>query len=252
MRSQASALGEAHLTEIGKIQAVILAGGLGTRLRPYTFLLPKPMLPVGAKPILEHIIDWLRESGVREVVVSTGYLGRMVEEYFRDGSQLDVKIEYARANRPLGIAGQLKAAEGKIGGRFLCLYGDAILKVDLKKLVDFHSRKKAVATMALMRYETTLKYGLIDLDGEGRVANWKEKPTIGGQINIGCYVMERSFLKHIPSAKTYGMKEAFEHAMKAGASVYGLKLEGEFLDIGDRRAYREANELYIKRMGKMP
>ena len=79
------------------------------------------MLPVGAKPILEHIIDWLRESGVREVVVSTGYLGRMVEEYFRDGSQLGVKIEYARANRPLGIAGQLKSAEGKIRGRFFCL-----------------------------------------------------------------------------------------------------------------------------------
>ena len=251
MRSRASALGVPPLTEIGKVQAVILAGGLGTRLRPYTFLLPKPMLPVGAKPILEHIIDWLRERGVGEVVVSTGYLGRMVEEYFKDGSQLGVKIEYARANRPLGIAGQLKSAEGKIRGRFFCLYGDAMLNLDLKKLLEYHSRKKAVATMALLKYETTLKYGLIDLDGEGRVANWKEKPTITGYINIGCYVMERSFLKYIPRAKMYGMKEAFERAIKAGAQVYGLKMKGEFLDIGDRRAYKEANELYMKRMGKM-
>ncbi len=239
------------MNDLGKIQAVILAGGMGTRLRPYTFLLPKPMLPVGAKPILEHIIDWLKQSGVKEMVVSTGYLGRMVEDYFRDGSQLDVRIDYARANRPLGIAGQLKAAEGKIRGRFLCLYGDAILNFDVERLVDFHARKKAVATMALMKYETTLKYGLIDLDGDGRVANWKEKPTIGGYINVGCYAMEKSFLKYIPRSKMYGMKEAFENATRAGAKVFGLKLKGEFMDIGDRGAYRAANELYMKRMGKM-
>ncbi len=224
---------------------------MGTRLRPYTFLLPKPMLPVGAKPILEHIIDWLKQCGVKEMVVSTGYLGRMVEEYFRDGSQLDVRIDYARANRPLGIAGQLKAAEGKIRGRFLCLYGDAILNFDVERLIDFHARKKAVATMALMKYETTLKYGLIDLDGDGRVANWKEKPTIGGYINVGCYAMEKGFLKYIPRSKMYGMREAFENATRAGAKVFGLKLKGEFMDIGDRGAYRAANELYMKRMGKM-
>jgi len=209
------------------------------------------MLPIGAKPILEHVIDWLSQAGVKEIIVSTGYLGRMVEEYFRDGSQLDVKIDYARANRPLGIAGQLKAAEGKIRGRFLCLYGDALLDFDLEKLVEFHSRKKAVATMALMKYETSLKYGLIDLDQEGRLAKWREKPTIGGYINVGCYAMEKSFLKYIPRSKMYGMKEAFENAIKARAGVYGLKLRGEFMDIGDRRAFMAANELYLKRMGKM-
>src|SRR5437870_13645275 len=100
MRSRASALGVAPLTEIGKVQAVILAGGLGTRLRPYTFLLPKPMLPVGAKPILEHIIDWLRESGEREVVVSIGYLGRLVEEIFCVGIDFVVHIQSARASTP--------------------------------------------------------------------------------------------------------------------------------------------------------
>ncbi len=209
------------------------------------------MLPVGPKPILEHIIDWLRESGVKEVVISTGYLGRMIEEYFRDGSQLNEKIEYARANRPLGIAGQLKAAEPKIRGRFLCLYGDAILDLDLKKLLEFHSKNKADATMALLKYETTLKYGLIDLDSGGRLSSWKEKPTIGGYINVGCYVMEKSFLKYIPRGKMYGMKEAFENALKARAAVFGVRLKGEFLDIGDRSSYRQANNLFMKRMGKM-
>ena len=106
-------------------------------------------------------------------------------------------------------------------------------------------------TVAVTRPAVTFVPPVNVLDGEERVANWKEKPTIAGYINIGCYVMERSFLKYIPRAKMYGMKEAFERAIKVGAPVYGLKMKGEFLDIGDRRAYKEANELYMKRMGKM-
>src|ERR1700694_5548995 len=97
-----------------QVKAVILAGGLGRRLRPYTLLLPKPMLPVGTKPILEHILEWLRENGISEVVVSTGYLGKMIELYFGDGSELGVKIEYSGVTRPMGIAGQLRAAKEKL------------------------------------------------------------------------------------------------------------------------------------------
>src|SRR5437879_11025238 len=113
MRSRASALGVPPLTEIGKVQAVILAGGLGTRLRPYTFLLPKPMLPVGPKPIMEHILEWLKGSGITDVVVSTGYLGKMIQEYFGDGREWGMKISYATSPHPMGTAGQLKAAEAK-------------------------------------------------------------------------------------------------------------------------------------------
>ncbi len=230
---------------------MILAGGLGTRLRPYTFLLPKPMLPVGPKPILEHIIDWLRDNGIQEAIISTGYLGRMIEEYFRDGKQIGVKISYAKGNRPLGIAGQLRQAESMIRGRFVCLYGDAILKFDLRGLLEFHARRKATATMALMKYSTALKYGVMETDSDGRLRTWKEKPSITGYINVGCYAMEMRFLKYIPKSTMFGMKEAFEAARKAGEPLYGYKARGEFMDIGDRRSYREANDVFMRKLGKL-
>ena len=108
---------------------------MGTRLRPYTLFLPKPLLPVGPKPIMEHILDWLKANDVRDVVIATGYLGRMIEQYFEDGRDFGMRIEYARSDRPLGHAGQLKSAEGLLPERFVCLYGDAILDFNLKRLL---------------------------------------------------------------------------------------------------------------------
>jgi mannose-1-phosphate guanylyltransferase len=230
---------------------VILAGGLGTRLRPYTFLVPKPMLPVGPKPILEHIIEWLKENGITDVVISTGYLGKMIQEYFGAGKDWGVKIVYATSPRPLGTAGQLKAAEGKITGRFVCVYGDALLEMDLRKVIEFHVSHRALATMALMQYSTALKYGFMETDKEGRLTEWREKPTISGYINVGCFVMEKAFLRYIPSAEMYGMDVAFREAMSKGAKVYGARVEGHFTDIGDRRSYVEANDAFVKKMGKV-
>jgi mannose-1-phosphate guanylyltransferase len=231
---------------------VILCGGLGTRLRPYTLFLPKPLLPVGPKPILEHIIDWLKANDVKDIVIATGYLGRMIEQYFGDGRDFGVSIEYARSDKPLGHAGQLKSAEGLLPETFLCLYGDAILHFDLKKLLEFHSKKSAFVTMTLMKYETRMKYGVISTNSEGRVSRWKEKPLITSDINVGCYVIEKKFLGYIPRAQVYGMKEAFKGAMKDDKAVYALRVKGEFTDIGDVSAHKEADKAYIERYGKIP
>ena len=236
------------MPKTSRIQAVILAGGLGTRLRPYTFLLPKPMLPVGPKPIMEHILEWLKGAGISEVVVSTGYLGKMLQEYFGDGSEWGMKIDYATSPHPLGTAGQLKAAEKKIRGRFVCVYGDALLDFDLRKAMDFHSAKKATATMVLMKYSAEMKYGFMETDRSGRLTEWREKPKISGYINVGCYVMEKSFLKYIPGGRIYEMNDAFKEAKADGAALYAVKVEGTFIDIGDRKSYKEANELYTKNM----
>ena len=234
------------------MKAVILAGGLGTRLRPYTLFLPKPMLPVGHRPILEYIVEWLKANGVKDIVLSTGYLGSTIEEHFGDGSQFGVRVEYARSGKPLGIAGQLRNAQSKVGDRFVCLYGDAILDFDLRKLLAFHRKKRAMLTMALMSYTTKTKYGVIDLDAEGGIREWREKPAIVSEINVGCYVMEKSFLRYIPPSSTYGMKEAFDEAMRNHEPLFGLKVEGTFTDIGDRAAYREADERYSKLYGEIP
>ena len=224
----------------------MLAGGLGTRLRPYTFLLPKPMLPVGPKPIMEHILDWLKKWGVNDVVVSTGYLGKMLQEYFGSGNDWGMNIAYATSPRPLGTAGQLKAAESKIKGRFVCVYGDQLLDFDLKEALEFHLRKKATATMVLMKYSTELKYGFMETDEQGRLTEWKEKPTISGYINVGCYIMEKSFLRFIAPGRVYEMNDAFRDAKAAGARIYAVKVEGSFKDIGDRKSFRDANEIYTR------
>jgi len=231
---------------------VILAGGLGTRLRPYTLFLPKPMLPVGPKPILEHIVDWLKANGITDIVIATGYLGSLIEQYFGDGKGFGVKIEYARSARPMGHAGQLKSAEALLPETFVCLYGDAILDFDLRKLIEFHQKKGAFVTMALMKYETQSKYGIIETDSRGRVSRWREKPVTTTDINVGCYVIEKKFLDYIPRGEVYGMKEAFESAMKDGRGVYALKVKGTFTDIGDVTAHKEADEAYIERYGKIP
>jgi mannose-1-phosphate guanylyltransferase len=230
---------------------VILAGGLGTRLRPYTFLLPKPMLPVGPKPIMEHILEWLKAGGIEEVVVSTGYLGKMVREYFGDGREWGVNLVYATSPQPLGTAGQLKVAQNKIHGTFVCLYGDALLDFDLRKAVSFHELKRATATMVLMKYSAEMKYGFMETDRDGRLTGWKEKPKFTGYINVGCYVMEKSFLRYIPSGKVYEMNDAFREAKAGGARLYGVKVEGRFVDIGDRKSYRAANEEYTKLASKV-
>ena len=209
------------------------------------------MLPVGPKPILEHIVEWLSSEGVRKVTISTGYLGRMIEEYFGNGSDFGVKVDYAKSVHPLGTAGQLKAAESKIRGRFVCMYGDAILKFDLGKALEFHSSRNAAATMVLMKYSTELKYGFMETDGEGRLTAWREKPTYSGYINVGCYIMEKRFLRYIPAGRMYGMDTAFERAKKAGERLYGIKVDGEFIDIGDRKSYRDANEQYMQKIGKV-
>lgn len=208
------------------------------------------MLPVGPKPIMEHILEWLKGAGITDVVVSTGYLGKMLQEYFGDGSEWGVKIVYATSPHPLGTAGQLKAAEGKVKGRFVCVYGDALLDFDLKKALAFHAAKRADATMVLMKYSTEMKYGFMETDKAGKLLEWKEKPKISGYINVGCYVMEKSFLKYIPGGRVYEMNDAFKEAKADGAALYAIRVEGTFLDIGDRKSYKDANDLYTKNMGQ--
>ncbi len=210
------------------------------------------MLPVGHTPILERIIRWLKRNGVGEVVISTGYLGHLIEEYFKDGHEFGVSIEYASTRQALGIAGQLRSAQDKLGDRFVCLYGDAILDFDLKSLIAFHEKSHALLTMALMDYETRGKYGVIDASKDGRIQKWREKPVFHSEINVGCYVMEKRYLDYIPRGSVYGMKEAFDAAMSNHEPLYALKVTGTFLDIGDKQAYLEADARFSKEDGKIP
>lgn len=238
--------------KLNNMKAVILAGGLGTRLQPYTFFIPKPMLPLGNKPLLEYIIEWLKESGgISNIVICVSYLHRTIEDYFEDGARHGVSIEYARSERPLATAGQLKTAEKLLDEPFVCVYGDSIYKFNLKKMIKEHKDSHALVSMALLEYATKLKYGFIDINGSDRVTAWREKPEVSGLINIGCYVMQPEFLKTVPRSGSFGMDDAVRKALDQKKIVKGFKIESGFIDIGDKKSYLDAYKQYANRLGKI-
>jgi mannose-1-phosphate guanylyltransferase len=235
------------------MKAIILAGGLGTRLQPYTFFIPKPMLPLGNKPLLEHIIEWLKndENNIDHIIICVSYLHRTIEDYFEDGSRLGIKIEYARSDRPLATAGQLMTAKKFIDDTFVCVYGDSIYEFSLREMIKEHDRLDAFISMALLSYKTRLKYGFIDINGNNRVTAWNEKPEIKGLINIGCYVMEPEFIDMIPSSNAYGMDDAVRKALDVKKLVNGFKIESGFIDIGDKKSYLQTYKKYVEKLGKI-
>jgi len=233
-------------------KAVILAGGMGTRLRPYTYFVPKPMLPLGDKPLLEHLILWLKENDVKEIILSVSYLHKIIESHFRDGSEWNVRISYVRSKKPLGISGQLLNARSMVKTSFYLLYGDSVFDFNLGDMLKHHKESKAILTMGLMKYSQKLPYGLIELDKRGNVAVWAEKPEVGGLINVGCYVAEPKLFEFIPRGQMYGFDNVVRDIIKSGGIVSSYLIEGkEFLDIGDEKSYRKADDLFIQKMGKV-
>lgn len=233
------------------MKAVILAGGLGTRLQPYTTFLPKPMLPLGEKPLLEHLIDWLIRNKVDEIVLCVSYLRKTIEDYFEDGARFGVKIEYAVADRPLATAGQLKTAERFVDDTFVCVYGDSIFNFDLKKMILQHKSKKSFITMSLHEYKTNLKYGVIETNKSGKVTAWNEKPEIKANINIGCYVMEPEIFSYIPQTKPYGMDDVIKKALAKKKDVGSFITKNGFIDIGDKASYKKAYQEFREKLGKI-
>jgi mannose-1-phosphate guanylyltransferase len=236
------------------MKAVILAGGLGTRLQPYTFFIPKPMLPIGNKPLLEHILEWLKQNnGIDQIVICVSYLHRVIEDYFEDGARFGMKIQYARSERPLATAGQLKSAEKLLNQTFVCLYGDSIYEFNLEKMINEHKESQALVSMALLPYKTNLKYGFIDVHGKNdRITSWREKPEVRGLINIGCYVIEPAFLNFIPQLSAFGMDDAVKKALEQKNIIKGFRIGSSgFIDIGDKKSYLEVYKKYVRKLGKI-
>lgn len=233
------------------MKAIILAGGLGTRLQPYTTFLPKPMLPLGEKPLLEHLIAWIKRNKITDIILCVSYLRKTIEDYFENGSRFGVNIEYAVADRPLATAGQLKTAEHMIDDTFVCVYGDSVFDFNLKQMVSSHKSKKSFITMSLYKYTTNIKYGVIETAKNGRVTAWNEKPEITADINIGCYVMEPGIFSLIPQNRPFGMDDVIKKALAKKKSVSGFIVRKGFIDIGDKASYKKAYEQYREKLGKI-
>ena len=228
------------------MKAVILAGGLGTRLLPYTKTIPKPMLTLGKKPILEYIIKWIKKNGVKEIVLCVSYKRDKIEKHFKNGEKFGVKIEYAKSKISLATAGQLKTAEEFVDDTFVCVYGDSIFDFNLKDMISQHTRKKSSVTISLYNYKFNLNYGVIDTKKNGNVISWNEKPMLNAKINMGCYVFEPEIFNAIPKNKEYGMDDVIKKMITKKKRVNSFISKNKFIDIGNKEIYEKTNSEYSK------
>ncbi|MDT8286141.1 MAG: sugar phosphate nucleotidyltransferase [Elusimicrobiales bacterium] len=204
------------------MKAVIIAGGCGTRLRPFTFSIPKPLLPVGEKPILEYTVGRLRSMGIRDITLSLGYGAELIEAYFGDGRKFGVGIRYTRERKPLGTAGPLRLARG-LRSPFLVMNGDILTRLDFKKMMRFHEKSGADLTVAARKYADRLPFGTVSADGDV-VTGITEKPVTHHLVSAGIYIVSPAAVRRIPPGRFFTMPDLVKALLKAGRPVrmYGF------------------------------
>lgn len=220
--------------------AVVLAGGLGTRLRPVLGALPKALAPVAGKPFLAYQLQWLKRRGVRRIVLCTGYQHQLIQDYLGDGDALGLSIRYSVEDRPLGTAGALRKASDEIGGTFLVLNGDTYLDIDLEEMLSCHQDAGTVATLALMRVNLAGRYGAVRLDERGKVLHFGEKQHSGASlVNAGLYVCEPSLLEYIPERDPLSLEQDVFPVLASQGRLQGHVVEGYVRDIGTPESYAQ-------------
>jgi NDP-sugar pyrophosphorylase family protein len=225
-------------------KALILAGGLGTRLRPLTFAIPKPLIPVREKPIIEHIILLLKKHGFDEIFISVGYRSELVRLYCGNGEAFGVKIKYFEEKKPLGTAGPLalfKELGLKADEPILVINGDILTKIDLTKFYKFHRAEKNDLTVALIDYQHQLSYGVVEKDERNKITGIVEKPIFSYQVSGGIYLVGASALPLIPRNSYFTMPELTRKMLKAGLNVGGYSVKEFWLAIEQLKDIEDAN-----------
>lgn len=223
------------------MKVYILAGGEGTRLRPYTYSTPKPMLLVGGKPILHYVLDHLKASGVKEVIMTVGYLHEKISDYFSDGRKFGMKISYAIEKDAMGTAGSVLAASDRPKETFIVVLGDAIMDIDIKAMVDAHKKSGAIATVALLKHITKIPYGVAQTK-DGVITEFQEKPELEHYINIGMYVLSPEIFNFIKDKEDFA-KDVFPRLLAKGKKIGGFKIEkGVWIDIGRLEEYEKLKD----------
>ncbi|NEP23589.1 mannose-1-phosphate guanyltransferase [Moorena sp. SIO3I6] len=228
------------------MRAVLMAGGSGTRLRPLTCDLPKPMVPILNRPIAEHIVNLLKRHNINEVIATLYYLPDVMRDYFQDGSDFGVKMTYAvEEEQPLGTAGCVKNISELLNETFLVISGDSITDFDLTAAIEFHKAKKSKATLILTRVPNPVEFGVVITDKEMRIRRFLEKPStseiFSDTVNTGTYILEPSVLEYLPSNEECDFsKDLFPKLLAKDEPMYGYVAEGYWCDVGHLEAYREA------------
>lgn len=226
------------------MKAVILAGGLGSRLRPFTVSFPKPLMPLGDTPILEIVLRQLRSHGVTDVTLLTGHLAYLIEGYFGDGSPLGLRITYVQESQPLGTAGPLRQLRGTLNEDFLVMNGDLLTDVDLGQLMQAHRRAGATVTVSTFRRDEQLELGVLTYGPSDAIVRYEEKPTLKLDVSMGLYAMQADVLDRIPDG-AYDMPALIMDLISDGRRVVGRRHEGIWLDIGLADDYARANEIFM-------
>ena len=222
---------------------VIMAGGLGTRLRPYTEKCPKSLLPVAGKPMLEHIIERARADGFENFVLAIHHLGKMIEEYFGDGRRCQVNIDYLREERPLGTAGALSLLDSAYSVPIVVTNGDVLTNVRYGEIIDFHNQQKAVATMAVRLHEWEHPFGVVRTEGID-IVNFEEKPVYRTHVNAGIYVLEPEALDLLDKNEHCDMPCLFRHLKKKGKRTVVYLIHEPWLDVGREADFKLANNTF--------
>ena len=228
------------------MKAVIMAGGEGTRLRPLTSNQPKPMLPMANIPMMEHVVNLLRQHGFEEIVVTVAFMANAIRTYFGDGSEFGVRMVYATESTPLGTAGSVRNARDELDERFLVLSGDVLTDIDLAQVVAFHEERGGLATLALKAVDNPLEFGIVITSEDGAIERFLEKPTWGqvfsDTINTGIYVLEPEIFDFIPEGVPVDFSaDSFPRALAAGKPLYGYVADGYWEDVGTLEAYLSAH-----------
>lgn len=229
---------------MGKISTVLLAGGKGTRLRPLTAVFPKPLVPLGDKPIIEVLLRRLADSGVKHVTMCNGYLGELLMAVCGDGSKYGLSIEYVQEVSPLGTAGPLSLVKFD-GDSVLVMNGDLLTTLDMKKMVQSHIDNKADATIALFKREVPIEFGIIDSDDEGDFLAYREKPTFNFEVSMGIYVLGREVTKRIEPGQYLDMPDLIIDVKNRGGMVNCYREDCFWLDIGRMDDYAKAQDIFV-------
>lgn len=228
------------------MKAMVLAAGEGTRLRPLTLALPKPMVPIAGVPLLVRTLRLLADQNVHDIAVNLYHRGEAIHAELGDGAKLGVRLQYSDETSLMGTAGGVKRMEGFLDETFLVLYGDNLYDIDIEPLVSFHRTKGALATIATFTTPNPSACGLIDTDASGRVTRFQEKPppeeVFTDQANAGVYVLEPGIFRYIPADTVYDFgRDVFPAVLAAGDAIYAHPLNGYLQDTGTVPAYRQAN-----------
>jgi len=221
------------------MKAVILAGGKGSRLAPYTKVIPKPLMPIGDMPILEVLLHQVKRAGVDEVILSVGHMASLLQAFFQNGEEIGLSIRYSYEETPLGTAGPLALVDG-LNETFIVMNGDVLTTLDFSDLIAFHKRSNALVTIAMYNRQVKIDLGVLRLNGDNQVKDYIEKPTYDFQVSMGIYVFEPQALQYIPKQRYFDFPDLILKLLKEGQVVIGYPFDGYWQDLGRPDDYEQA------------